>query len=134
MVQRGYTRPPSLYDERLKEMPAGHYLRRDHERFGAMPDHASQIKVTDRWAIVAYVRALQLSASGTIDDVPPANAGRLDQPAGAENGNVSGDQRSACGHAERGPCSRAPEIGGQCEREAEPRQSVQEAPAAAERG
>jgi mono/diheme cytochrome c family protein len=81
VVQRGFTKPPVLYDERLKGLPVGHIFDVITSGFGAMPDHAAQIKVTDRWAIVAYVRALQLSASGTIDDVPAAARGRLDQPA-----------------------------------------------------
>jgi mono/diheme cytochrome c family protein len=81
VVQRGYTRPPPLYDERLKDVPVGHIFDVITSGFGAMPDHAAQIKVPDRWAIVAYVRALQLSASGTIDDVPTGERGRLDQPA-----------------------------------------------------
>jgi mono/diheme cytochrome c family protein len=81
VVQRGYTRPPVLYDQRLKDLPVGHIFDVITGGFGAMPDHASQIKVTDRWAIIAYVRALQLSASGTIDDVPAAERGKLDEPA-----------------------------------------------------
>ena len=44
--------------------------------FGAMPDYAAQIKAEDRWAIVAYIRALQLSAHATLDDVPPAERGQ----------------------------------------------------------
>jgi mono/diheme cytochrome c family protein len=84
VVQRGYTKPPVLYEERVKGLPVGHIFDVITSGFGAMPDHASQIKVTDRWAIVAYVRALQLSASGTIDDVPAGERARLDQPAAPE--------------------------------------------------
>jgi mono/diheme cytochrome c family protein len=47
--------------------------------FGAMPDYASQIKVEDRWAIVAYVRALQLSEHATLADVPADKRGALDR-------------------------------------------------------
>jgi mono/diheme cytochrome c family protein len=86
VVQRGYTKPPPLYDARLKDIPVGHIYDVITNGFGAMPDHAAQIKVTDRWAIVAYVRALQLSASGTIDDVPAAERGQLDQAAPPERG------------------------------------------------
>jgi mono/diheme cytochrome c family protein len=84
VVQRGYSKPPVLYDERLKGLPAGHIFDVITSGFGAMPDHASQIKVTDRWAIVAYVRALQVSTSGTIDDVPAGERGRLDEPTARE--------------------------------------------------
>jgi mono/diheme cytochrome c family protein len=83
VVQRGYSKPPALYEERLKDIPVGHIFDVITSGFGAMPDHAAQIKVPDRWAIVAYVRALQASASGTIDQVPAAERGRLDQPPAA---------------------------------------------------
>jgi len=43
-----------------------------------MPDYAAQIKITDRWAIAAYVRALQAASSATLKDVPPAERGRLE--------------------------------------------------------
>jgi mono/diheme cytochrome c family protein len=45
--------------------------------FGAMPDYASQIKAEDRWAIIAYIRALQLSEHATLDDVPAADRSRI---------------------------------------------------------
>ena len=82
VVQRGFTPPPDLTDERLRATPAGAIFAVITNGFGAMPDHAAQIKVRDRWAIVAYVRALQLSASATLDDVPAAERGRLDEPRG----------------------------------------------------
>ena len=77
IVQRGFSRPPSLLTARLREMPPGHYFEVMTNGFGAMPDHAAQIKPADRWAIAAYIRALQLAGSATIDDVPPAERGRL---------------------------------------------------------
>jgi len=82
VVQRGFTPPPDLTDERLRAMPVGAIFGVITNGFGAMPDHAAQIKVRDRWAIVAYLRALQLSASAALDDVPPAERGRLDEPRG----------------------------------------------------
>jgi mono/diheme cytochrome c family protein len=88
VVQRGFTKPPALYDERLKEAPIGLIFDIITNGFGAMPDHAAQIKVSDRWAIAAYVRALQASASGTVNDVPAAERERLDKPgAPAAEGN-----------------------------------------------
>jgi mono/diheme cytochrome c family protein len=77
IVQRGFSRPPSLLEPRLREMPPGHYFEVMTNGFGAMPDHAAQIKPADRWAIAAYIRALQLAGSATLDDVPPAERGRL---------------------------------------------------------
>jgi hypothetical protein len=80
VVKRGYRRPPSLHDDRLRAAPIGHFVDVISNGFGAMPDYASQIKADDRWAIVAYIRALQLSEHATIADVPFAERGRLDQP------------------------------------------------------
>jgi mono/diheme cytochrome c family protein len=77
IVRRGFSRPPSLIDPRLREMPPGHFFEVITNGFGAMPDHAAQIKPADRWAIAAYIRALQLAGSATLDDVPPAERSRL---------------------------------------------------------
>lgn len=71
IVQRGLRRPPSFHDERLRKAPVGHFFDVMTNGFGAMPDYASQIPVNDRWAIIAYIRALQLSQNATPADVPP---------------------------------------------------------------
>lgn len=81
IVQRGYRRPPSLDDARLREAPVGHFFDVITQGFGAMPDYAAQIRPVDRWAIAAYVRALQLSAHATLADVPPAQRSRLEAEA-----------------------------------------------------
>ena len=78
VVRRGYTRPPDLTDENVRSQTVGHYFNVITNGFGAMPDHAAQVKVRDRWAIVAYLRALQMSASASIADVPPAERTRLE--------------------------------------------------------
>jgi hypothetical protein len=70
VVRRGYRRPPSYHDDRLRKAPVGHFFDVISNGFGAMPDYAAQINVKDRWAIVAYVRALQLSEHATVADVP----------------------------------------------------------------
>jgi mono/diheme cytochrome c family protein len=77
VVRRGYRRPPPLQDERLRNAPAGHFFDVITNGFGAMPDYASQIDAHDRWAIIAYIRALQLAGHAAIDDVPAAERGRL---------------------------------------------------------
>jgi mono/diheme cytochrome c family protein len=79
VVRRGFSRPPSLVDDRMRDLPPGHFFDIISNGFGAMPDHASQIRVEDRWAIVAYLRALQLSASVSVNDIPPAERARLEQ-------------------------------------------------------
>ncbi|MQA30876.1 MAG: c-type cytochrome [Luteitalea sp.] len=84
IVRRGYRRPPPLADDRLREEPAGHFFDVITNGFGAMPDYAAQIQAADRWAIVAYVRALQLSAHATLDEVPAADRGRLDETSAAQ--------------------------------------------------
>ena len=70
VVRRGYRRPPSLHQDRLRDAPAGHFFDVITNGFGAMPDYASQIAVEDRWAIAAYIRALQLSEHAPLADVP----------------------------------------------------------------
>jgi mono/diheme cytochrome c family protein len=70
VVRRGYRRPPSYHDDRLRNAPVGHFFDVISGGFGAMPDYAAQITVEDRWAIIGYIRALQLSAHATIADVP----------------------------------------------------------------
>jgi hypothetical protein len=83
VVQRGYRRPPSFHIDRLRQAPAGYFFDVMTNGFGAMPDYAAQIPVRDRWAIVAYLRALQLSQNATLADVPPSARGDLaekDQP------------------------------------------------------
>jgi mono/diheme cytochrome c family protein len=77
VVQRGYRRPPSYHQDRLRDAPVGHFFDVMTNGFGAMPDYAAQIAVEDRWAIVAYIRALQLSEHATLADVPPADRSRI---------------------------------------------------------
>ena len=79
VVRRGYRHPPPLYDDRLRAAPVGHFFDVMTNGFGAMPDYAAQVTVADRWAIAAYVRALQLSAHATIADVPAGEQGSLQQ-------------------------------------------------------
>jgi mono/diheme cytochrome c family protein len=61
IVQRGYKRPPSFHQDRLRNAPLGHFFDVMSYGFGAMPDYAAQIHPADRWAIAAYIRALQVS-------------------------------------------------------------------------
>ena len=70
VVQRGFRTPASFHMDRVRELPAGHFFDVITRGFGAMQDYASQVTPADRWAIVAYIRALQTSQNATIDDVP----------------------------------------------------------------
>jgi mono/diheme cytochrome c family protein len=65
IVRRGFRKPPSYYDDNLRKAPVGHFYDVITNGWGAMPAYADQVPVQDRWAIVAYIRALQMT-------VPPA--------------------------------------------------------------
>ena len=72
---RGFARkPPSYHIPRLQKAPLGYFYDVITNGFGIMPDYASQIPPPDRWNIVAYVRALQLSQNATMADVPTGQA------------------------------------------------------------
>jgi mono/diheme cytochrome c family protein len=77
VVQRGFRRPPSYHDERLRNAPVGHFIDVMTNGFGAMADYRQQVEARDRWAIAAYIRALQLSQHATIADVPESERRRL---------------------------------------------------------
>src|SRR6185503_14610893 len=67
----GYRRPPSYHTATLRAAKTGHFFDVMTNGFGAMPPYRTMIPTRDRWAIVAYIRALQLSQGATISDVPP---------------------------------------------------------------
>jgi len=70
IVRRGYRVPSSFHIDRLRQAPAGYFFDVISNGFGVMPDYAQQVQPEDRWAIVAYIRALQLSQHATLADVP----------------------------------------------------------------
>jgi mono/diheme cytochrome c family protein len=78
IARRGFRRPPSFHIDRLREAPLGHFFDVITNGFGAMPDYASQVPPDDRWKIIAYIRALQLSQRATLADVPPEDRGKLE--------------------------------------------------------
>lgn len=77
IVSRGLKRPPSYHIDRLRQAPPGYIFGVITNGFGVMYDLSDRIKAEDRWAITAYVRALQQSQNATLDDVPPAERDRL---------------------------------------------------------
>jgi mono/diheme cytochrome c family protein len=79
VVRRGYQPPPSLHIDRLRDAPVGHFFDVITNGLGAMPDYASQVEVSDRWAIAAYVKALQLSQHAPLSDVPAEQREDLDR-------------------------------------------------------
>lgn len=83
IVQRGFRRPASFHTGRLREAPAGYFFDVMTNGFGVMSSYASQVPARDRWAIVAYIRALQLSQHASLEDVPaPARAKLLEEEPG----------------------------------------------------
>ena len=80
VVQRGYRQPPSFHDERLRVAASGHFFDVMTNVFGAMPDYRAQITPRDRWAIVAYIRALQLARRASPSDSPGGDPTKLTKP------------------------------------------------------
>jgi mono/diheme cytochrome c family protein len=77
IVQRGMPHPTSYHDERLRAADDQHFFDVISNGYGAMYSYASRVPPRDRWAIVAYIRALQLSRHASIDDVPPDQRAKL---------------------------------------------------------
>ena len=77
IVLRGYRAPASFHMDRLRQAPAGYFFDVISNGFGVMPDYAQQVHPEDRWAIVAYIRALQLSQHATLADVPEGQRQQL---------------------------------------------------------
>jgi mono/diheme cytochrome c family protein len=70
LVTKGYVPPPTFHAERLRDIPDGYIYDVIMNGVRNMPSYKYQIPVNDRWAITAYVRALQLNQNATLDDVP----------------------------------------------------------------
>ena len=100
IVRRGFRRAASFNDDRLRQAPVGHFFDAITNGWGAMPSYASQIPVQDRWAIIAYVRALQLSqqhAQATAGPTPSPNPGASPTASPAASPIASSTPRSG-GH------------------------------------
>jgi len=82
IVRRGFRHPPSYHIDRLRQAPAGYLYDVIANGFGAMPDYSAQLQPSDRWAIVAYIRALQLSQNASINDIPADAKALLSQEGG----------------------------------------------------
>ena len=77
IVRRGFRAPPSLHMDRLRTATVGHYFAVITNGFGAMYPYGYRITPRDRWAIISYIRALQLSRQASINDVPAAERAKL---------------------------------------------------------
>lgn len=79
IVQRGFPQPPSFNTDALRNAPIGHFYDVITNGYGAMYPYATRVAPDDRWAIAAYIRALQLSQHAAPEDVPPAQRPQLDE-------------------------------------------------------
>jgi mono/diheme cytochrome c family protein len=93
IVRRGFRRPPSYHDERLRSEPVGHFFDVITNGWGAMPDYSAQIPPADRWAIIAYLRALQLSQQAPASQVSPEMRAR----GASSSGSGAGAQQQGSG-------------------------------------
>jgi mono/diheme cytochrome c family protein len=79
VTKRGLRPPPSYHIDRLRDVPIGYFVDVMTNGFGVMPDYAAQVPPADRWAIAAYIRALQTSQDGWLAELPPADRQRVEQ-------------------------------------------------------
>jgi cytochrome c1 len=91
VVQRGFRPPPSFHTDQIRKKPVGHYFDVMTNGFGAMPDYRAQVAPEDRWAIAAYIRALQLSQNATTADVPSDRLTELNAPPHPTTGPAVGE-------------------------------------------
>ena len=77
IVRRGFPAPPTYHTNRLRNAPIGHFYNVITNGYGVMYPYASRVEPMDRWAIAAYVRALQLSHNARPEDVPPNEQSKL---------------------------------------------------------
>jgi mono/diheme cytochrome c family protein len=89
IVERGYTAPPSFHIDRLRNAPVGRFFAVITEGYGSMPMYAAEIPPEDRWAIVAYVRALQMSQHFPVEDLSPEMRRELEEANKNAVSNVS---------------------------------------------
>lgn len=76
--QRGYPAPPSYHIDRLRQVPVGYFFDVITRGYGVMYSYAARVEPADRWAIAAYIRALQLSRDANISDVPAGERAQLE--------------------------------------------------------
>ena len=82
IVRRGFPRPPSYHEQRLRDAPDRHFYDVISNGYGIMHSYADRVAPQDRWAIVAYIRALQLSQHADVAQLPPAVRAKLAGDAG----------------------------------------------------
>jgi len=99
IVQRGFKAPPSFHTDRLRQAPAGHFFDVMTNGFGVMYDYRSRVSAEDRWAIAAYIRALQLSQHASAADRDAVKASGNAVKASGNDVSASGNARDAAASA-----------------------------------
>lgn len=79
VVRRGFPHPPSFHEPRLRAAPAGHFVAATANGSGRMYPFADRVSARDRWAIAAYIRALQLGRNASLSDAPPSERAALER-------------------------------------------------------
>jgi mono/diheme cytochrome c family protein len=98
VIQRGFQRPPPTYhSDRLRQAAPGYLYDVITNGFATMQDYRAQIPTDDRWRIVAYVRALQLSHNAMASDVPAGEMDTLNAPAPPAPAGGAADTQGAAG-------------------------------------
>jgi mono/diheme cytochrome c family protein len=93
IVRRGFSKPPTYHDDRLRNAPVGHFFDVMTNGWGKMSSYAAQVQPADRWAIVAYIRALQVSQNPTETSIMNSSSESntaAAKPAATANANTSG--------------------------------------------
>ncbi len=88
IVQRGFKQPSSFHTDRLRQQPIGYFFDVITQGFGQMSSYAVQVPPEDRWAIAAYIRALQLSQHANVAELSPADRERVVAAAAAKSGEL----------------------------------------------
>jgi hypothetical protein len=102
IVQRGYKKPPSYFEDRLRAMAPGYFFQVMTNGYVTMPSYALQVGPEDRWAIAAYIKALQLSRHASVADLTADEKTRLDKgetepAAGSDSGEAPEHGKEAHG-------------------------------------
>lgn len=102
IVRRGYKQPQTLHSDRLRAEPPGYFFDVISNGFGQMPSYASQVPTADRWAIAAYIRALQLSQNAPRTALSAADLEALEAAGEAATTGATMPAGDANGHAAQG--------------------------------